>query len=192
MKRIVILKGLLILCFAAFLCGCREVSYLEASGGADPVFSEVDPEQVGAEEPSDVIIVQVAGEVVSPGVYELKPGSRVYQVIEAGGGLTEDADERGINQAAPLSDGEKIYIPSFGETSEDPKLEGASDTDGRININQADAAGLMTLPGIGETKASDIISYRDAHGPFADISDLKQVPGIGDGIFKRILDLICV
>ncbi len=142
-------------------------------------------------EPAD-IFVYVCGSVNSPGVYKLKEGSRVYEAIEAAGGLTGDADAELVNQAGFLSDGQQIRIYSKEETANaSDNIQGAyEDTAQKVNINTADKAKLTTLPGIGESRAQDIIKYREEHGSFSSIEDIKNVTGIKDKLFEKIKDYI--
>ena len=155
------------------------------------------------EETAEVIYVDVGGEVNQPSVVELTDGSRVTDAIAAAGGLTEKADLTDINRAAFVSDGEKIFIPSQEEYDSDGLLSGDSgnsggsgasgrSSDGKININTADLALLMTLPGIGESKAGSIISYREEHGKFSSIEELMNITGIKEGVYTKIKEHITV
>ena len=152
---------------------------------------------------SDTVVVDVDGAVASPSVVELPAGSRVADAIEAAGGLTAEADVSGINRAAVLSDGEKIYIPEEGEdaststssgssTSSSSATSSSTASSGLVNINTADAEELDTLPGIGEVLAQAIIDDREANGAFTSIEDIMRVSGIGEAKFANIQDLICV
>ena len=147
----------------------------------------------GSETSSAQLYVQVSGAVVCPGVYAFPEGSRVYEAIARAGGLTEDAYDVELNQAQLLTDGQKIYVPVVGEavTVSQNGSAGLSD-DGRININTATVEELMTLTGIGETRAKSIVAYRDAHGPFAAPEDLQQVSGIGESTYRKIADAITI
>lgn len=142
------------------------------------------------------IYVYICGQVKEEGVYRMPSDCRVYQVIEEAGGVTEKADISAVNQAARVEDGEKIYIPEEGEAGAGqlPDAESASDAsgDGKVNINTADKEELMTLNGIGESRAESIMQYREEHGSFARPEDLKNVSGIGDGIYGKIEEDICV
>lgn len=131
--------------------------------------------------------VYICGSVMNPGVYELEAGSRIYDVINLAGGVLEDADIDVINQAEKISDGQKIYVPRYGENSRED-----DNTGGLVNINTADIAGLTTLPGIGEARAKDIISYRESAGKFARIEDIMNVTGIKEAAFNKIKEYICV
>ena len=135
------------------------------------------------------IFVDVCGAVETPGVYELPAGSRVFEAVRMAGGLLGDAREDAVNQAALLEDGQQIYIPKEGEI---PSVEEGSVSDGLVNINTADIEELTTLPGIGEAKAADIIAYREEHGSFSSIEEIKEVNGIKDAVFEKIKEKIKV
>lgn len=127
------------------------------------------------------------------GVYELQQDSRVYEAIQKAGGFAENADISEINQAALLQDEEQIYVPAAGEVDHSLKEAGeAGDASGKVNLNTATKEELITLAGIGESKADSIIKYREEHGKFQSIEDIKQIEGIKDGVFQKIKDLITV
>lgn len=128
------------------------------------------------------IHVDIQGAVTKPGLYELEDGSYLGDLITLAGGYS-DANETCINQAHKLSDGEKIYIPFSNEECIEEEL---------ININTATLEELDTLPGIGETKAQNIIDYREANGYFTTTEEIMEVNGIGEQIYADIKDLICV
>lgn len=130
----------------------------------------------------------VCGCVENPGVYKLTPGSRIFDAIEMAGGVRNDADITVINQAERISDGQKIYIPQYGEQKADTE----DNDSGLININLADIDKLMTLPGIGESKAKAIINYRNENGKYNRIEDIMNISGIKDSAFNKIKDYICV
>ncbi len=180
------------------LCGCGTKSYLQTEETEDVSEAEASQqaeanEADGSETSSAQLYVQVSGAVVCPGVYAFPEGSRVYEAIARAGGLTEDAYDVELNQAQLLTDGQKIYVPVVGEavTVSQNGSAGLSD-DGRININTATVEELMTLTGIGETRAKSIVAYRDAHGPFAAPEDLQQVSGIGESTYRKIADAITI
>lgn len=135
----------------------------------------------------EYIYVYVCGAVNKEGVYELPVGSRVYEAVEMAGGFREDADTRNVNQAQVLEDEERIYVPMIGE-----EVQPNSEEDGKININKASKAELMTLPGVGESRAESIIKYREVQGGFQSIEDIMQVSGIKEGLFEKIKDLITI
>lgn len=163
---------------------------------------------------AQAICVHVCGAVKNPDVYELPAGSRVYEAVKAAGGFTEEADESYVNQAQILSDGVKLVIPTVGQiqVSEQEELAdrigvvgttvtetgaggisaAAAASAGRININTATQEQLCEIPGIGETRAAAIISYRQEHGGFTKIEDIMNVSGIKEGTYVKIKDSITV
>lgn len=146
--------------------------------------------------PEETIFVQVSGAVVSPGVYELPEGSRIFEAVALAGGVTEEADVGQMNQAQVVSDGEMIYVKSQGETLEDSAevqdSEQTQQEDGKVNLNTATEEQLMTLTGIGQAKARSIIAWREEHGGFSKIEDLMEIEGIKEGVFSKIKDSIKV
>lgn len=147
-----------------------------------------------SDDENEVIYVYVCGAVVKEGVYEMKKGSRNADALEAAGGYSEDAAHGMVNLAKEVTDGERIYIPTSEEADNglydkmmnpiDNISSGAGS--GEIDINTASKEELMNLPGIGESKALDIISYREGHGGFSDTEELKNVSGIGDATYEKI------
>jgi len=157
------------------------------------------------------VVVHVAGAVVNPGVYSLPEGSRVVDAVEAGGGLSSDADPNFVNLARLLTDGEQVYIPSTSDTSGGgggsfspggtapgtaPGGGGAAGAAAayppprKVNINTAGLAELESLPGIGPTIAQRIIAYRTLNGPFRSPEELMNVEGIGERRFGDLEGLI--
>jgi competence protein ComEA helix-hairpin-helix repeat region len=145
--------------------------------------------------------VYVSGAVRKPGVYRYRGVARVCDAIEAVGGLEKDAAAYSLNLARKLEDGEQICVLTKKEAARAEKMarreKGASgeeknqdspgsDSGGKVNINTATEADLMTLPGIGEAKAALIVGYREEHGKFSKIEDLMQISGIKEGIFQKI------
>ena len=129
--------------------------------------------------------VFVCGSVVTPGVYELPAGSRVYEAVALAGGMTDEAAQTAVNQAELLADGQMIEIPTKEEQQAQADAEKAR-SDGLVNINTAGLEELQTLPGIGESKARSIIAYREKNGTFKATEDIKNVDGIGDGIYAKL------
>jgi competence protein ComEA len=101
--------------------------------------------------------------------------------------MTEEADTNALNQAEPVVDGQKVYVPIKGE-----EVSNSSSGKGKVNINTAGESELMTLPGIGESKAKAIISYRKESGGFKSIEDIMNIPGIKTSAFSKIKEYICV
>jgi len=150
------------------------------------------------------LVVQVGGAVAQPGVYQLAPGSRVQNAIWAAGGALPEASLGTINQAAPVEDGDMVWVPfsvpEDGQLPETPPAfpsrlpESAPEVavEFPVNINTATAEELEALPGIGTELARRIIEYRTVNGPFTDPEHIQNVDGIGSGKFEAIKDLIAV
>ena len=141
-----------------------------------------------------LIYVYVCGQVADPGVYPLEEDSRVFQAVEMAGGILPEGDPSSVNLAETIHDGQKIYIPSFeeAETWKETEVRQTNVSDERININLASKDMLMTLPGIGESKAEAIIAYRQEMGPFDSTEALMNVPGIKEGVYSKIKDRISI
>ena len=176
----------------------------------------------GLDENNSKIYVYICGAVVNAGVVSGGAGMRLYQAVELCGGFIDEADGTRVNLAMQLKDGDKIYIPyayddisltdeinngcnpnatgisgSNTENSDGNSESYGSNTGGAgssnlIDINKASKSELMQLSGIGEARALDIISYREKHGAFKRIEDIKNVSGIKDAAFNKIKDYICV
>lgn len=159
---------------------------------------EEQEEKQEPEEPKEEIFVHVCGAVQLPGVYELKSGARIYEAVALAGGMRADAAAEYVNQAQLLTDGQQVYIPTETEVQQNTvgSLEIAepegTDHSGKVNLNTASKEELMTLNGIGETRAESILAYRDANGGFQTIEDLMKVEGIKEGVFDKIKDRITV
>jgi len=149
------------------------------------------------------ILVHVDGEIQHPGVYPLPRESRVQDAIQAAGGLKENANHNAVNLAERLKDGQKLNIPAFGTPNAPVELPAApqkqkeiaaagSKPSGPIDLNTATAEDLQTLPGIGPSRAQQIIDYRETHGGFKTIADLQDISGIGEATFLKLKDLIIV
>lgn len=144
------------------------------------------------------IYVYVCGAVNAAGVYELPVGSRAYEAVEKAGGMRDDAAVDAVNLAEVLSDGQKLKIPAQGEAVSDgsdaqgSSSSGALTADEKVNINAATAEELMTLSGIGQTRAAEIIAYREKHGSFSAPEDIMNVDGIKQGTYDKIKDNITV
>jgi competence protein ComEA len=143
--------------------------------------------------PAVTLIVDVAGAVHQPGVYEFAEGDRVIDAIERAGGQMPKADLSLLNLAAPLVDGTQILVPKAGPPSAVvPGGAAPGSTSGLININSASATELESLSGIGEVLAATIVEYRDQNGPFATVDDLMDVSGIGPATLEEIRDQVTV
>lgn len=158
-----------------------------ASTGASGVVAEPAP--------AATILVDVAGWVRRPGVYEFHEGDRVVDAIDAAGGARHGASLESLNLAAPLADGTQILVAKGGQTPAAPiGATGAAPgaPTALVNVNTATAADLETLPGIGEVIAQTIVDYRTENGPFASVDALLDVSGIGDATLAEIRDLVTV
>ena len=140
------------------------------------------------------ICVYVCGAVAQEGVYELPDGSRLADALESAGGYAENAVHGYLNLAEPLVDGERIYFPYLDEEESLDMASGdhSESGSGLVNINTAGADELKTLSGIGDSRAADIIAYREANGSFGSIEDIMNVSGIGESIFNKIKPYITV
>ena len=160
------------------------VSHGDAGAGGSS--AEVAGDQVSS------VVVDVSGAVRNPTVATLPEGSRVYEAIEAAGGLADDADLSALNRAAVLEDGEKVYVPAASQEPEGGSGEPSSSREPTlVNINLADVDELDTLPGIGPATAQAIVDDRAANGRFASPEDLMRVSGIGEKKFEKLATLIC-
>lgn len=168
------------------------------SGSADRTEETMAVHDTGEEAPSCVI--HICGAVKQPGVYELPEGSRMQDAVEAAGGFAHDAARDALNLAAFVSDGVQIAVPTeeecenggFAAGSVSGTAGAGAEADALVDINHADAAQLCTLPGIGESRAADIIAYREANGPFQTIEEIMNVGGIKEASFAKLKDKITV
>ena len=166
-------------------------SVISTSDEADSHFDSSDDST--KDDSNTDIYVHICGAVINPGVYQVPAGTRVYQALELAGGSSDDAYLSGINLADKLADGQKVYIPAEGENAEGILSTDSGDVQSvMININTASEAELMTLPGIGQSRAKDIINYRVKNGLFESINDIMKVSGIKEAAFEKIKDLIKV
>ena len=163
------------------------------SGKNDAVLQESQPE---------LIYVYVCGSVNKPGVYEVREGSRVHELIALAGGFADDAYTLSVSMAKTVTDGQTLYVPHLDEAEDDAAGSGLSgsvtgddDTYGqktKININTASVEQLMALKGIGESRARDIVDYRMRNGSFKKTEDVMKVSGIKEAAYSKIKDDICV
>lgn len=166
-------------------------------------------------EETSKVFVDIKGEVNKPGMYMIESGKRVYDVIILAGGLSKNASTRSINLSKTVTDEMVIIVHSkneidnwlevkekqieiacnCNEESYDVKNDGCIDNQSSnnstlVSINTATIETLLTLPGIGEAKAKNIINYRNEIGTFTAIEDILNVSGIGESIFAQIKDYI--
>ena len=183
---------LVIISFAAcgfiYIISIQEEAYKDES---NTLYASQTAEISDKQDKADDICVYICGYITNPGVYTVKKNTRVYEIIELAGGFGDEADDTALNLAGFVNDGQRLYIPAKGEK--------IAEADGQIqaekalvNLNTADKAELMTLPGIGESKAEDILQYRKNKGAFKTIEEIKNISGIKEAAFNKIKDLICV
>ncbi len=151
--------------------------------------------------PTVILIIHVEGGVATPGVYRLAGDARVFEAIDAAGGAVEDAEVSGLNLAARVTDGQKIFVPVRGRP-QDPAVANApganptpatasAATGGRINVNTANQRTLESLPGIGPVTAQRILAYRASNGPFTQIDQLRSA-GVPAATLERIRNLVSI
>lgn len=227
-KKYVIYIFLFILCiilfFSVYSTALSSVDEIELVSNE---LKEANKEEVELKNTNDTYKVDIKGAVKNPGIYELKEGGRIIDVINLSGGLNENADTNYINLSKKITDEmviiiytkEEIQSMSEGNTSiryidkecvcpsikndgcvDDNKITNKKEDNiennnqsapSIININTASLEQLKTLPGIGDSKAKDIINYRNQK-PFTKIEDLKEVKGIGDATFEKLKSYITV
>jgi competence protein ComEA len=146
--------------------------------------------------PAARLIVDVAGWVRRPGVYQFEPGARVVDAVERAGGARDGAELALLNLAAPLVDGQQILVPKEGET---PAVGGAGTTGATapggvpiVNVNTADETTLETINGVGPALATAIIQYRTENGPFTSVDQLDEVSGIGPATLEKLRPQVTV
>lgn len=204
-KRILLISMLFI---SLLLAGCEEktqteletITYLEESSQE---LETQETKEVAETESTQVLeksicYVHICGAVERPGVYQVESGSRIFEAVQLAGGFSTEASEDYLNQALPIEDGMKIEILTETEAQEARKAEivkqeaEQESQSGLINLNTATKEMLCTLPGVGESKANSIISYREQKGSFAKVQDIMQVEGIKEGLYEKIKELITV
>lgn len=182
-----------ILCYCLGICiaicilaGCQKKETVQ--------LEEVTEKEDATEEEEvseNIQVVYVCGAVRKPGVYRLPAGSRIYEAIEMAGGMTEKADKAALNQAEKIKDEAQICVPEKAAEGEAAQERQTKD-DGKINLNTATEEELMTLTGIGQSKAKSIIQYREEKGRFQSIEEIMEIEGIKSGVFNKIKEQIVV
>lgn len=162
--------------------------------------NKINNKEVTVSSQEKTIVVEIKGEVKKPDVYTLNENSIVKELIEAAGGLTENAELSNINRAKKLQNHELVYIANKNDINKEVKntnsevnisqnqSKGISNK--KVNINSAALEELKTLTGIGDSKAKSIIEYREQNGGFKSIEDIKNVTGIGEKMFEKIKEQI--
>lgn len=150
----------------------------------DTLMSTLEEDQAITEEQTSVI-VDIKGEVVQPGVYEVAFDARIHDVIELAGGFSGEADQTHVNLAQKVQDEMMIIVPKIGEAVSTSGSNTSSSSD-KVKINYATQEEIETLSGIGPSKAQAIIQYREEHGFFNSVEDLLQISGIGEKTLEKI------
>ena len=225
MKKFVVFALVIIILIVGFIIMNNSNDIVEASSESSTVKKSsndgVTPKRKETKDTKDEVTrikVDIKGSVVSPDVYEVDSNSRVIDIINIAGGVTEDADTDNINLSKKVSDEDVIIIYSREELENNKKSyeekidycttdnnsacatnvvtfddNNKEDTDSTIiNINTATVEDFMKLSGIGEAKAKSIIEYRNSIGSFSKVEDIKNVTGIGDSIFDKIKDYLTI
>ncbi|MET0928323.1 MAG: helix-hairpin-helix domain-containing protein [Aeromicrobium sp.] len=145
------------------------------------------------------LIIDVTGKVKHPGIVTLAKGSRVYQAIEAAGGVKGAVDTTALNLARELTDGEQVLVgldpvdvAGAAVTPGQPAAAGAAAAGVKVNLNTATAEQLDTLPGVGPVTAQAILGWRDTNGRFTAVDDLLDVKGIGETTLAELRELVVV
>ena len=174
--------------FVITLAGCEQADTFTIANENKSVAEESQTEEESAEMGQDnttesCIYIYVCGHVKQPGVYQLSVDARICDALDKAGGVTEDGNAEALAQAEHMTDGQTIYVPGNEEHDNNGQAE---EEDGLIDINTAGKEELMTLPGIGESKAVTILQYREEHGSFQSVEELMEIPGIKEGVFNKI------
>ena len=203
----VLLGALIVMCICG--CGKNTADYIEAEESLESdtenfrVEQDTENQAIVEEDQikENLLYVYVCGAIQNPGVYSMPEGSRVCDIFETAGGFSSNAATDYWNQARLLTDGEMIYVPTREEVKErnltgdtsSVSLQNTDDSNqNKINLNTASKEQLMTIPGIGEAKASAILSYRQANGSFSSIEEIKNVEGIKDGVYAKMKEYIVI
>lgn len=193
-----VLVVLLIIWFVPFSKN-KETNWHSMADAAGQTSEMVEGGTLQEESPHDEeseIVIDIKGEVHQPGIYRLKSGARMYELIEQAGGLTEEALETAINLAQVLQDQQMVIVlHQEDEGFMEINASGVNDSQTavtQINLNQANAQQLQELPGVGAKKAEAIIAYREEYGFFKQIDDLKKITGIGEKTFESLKEMITV
>ncbi|MBF2556280.1 helix-hairpin-helix domain-containing protein [Listeria marthii] len=188
-----LLIGVAILC-AGLVYICLPNGGTEEISAKQTVTKEEKPVKEEVKTPNHLYI-DIKGAVRTPGVYKLPADARVQDVVKIAGGLTEEADNSKLNLAEKLKDEMRIYVYKKGEEGPDLPASNTGETSSttdKININSATKVDLQQVPGIGDSKATAIIEYREKEGLFQTIEDLKNVSGIGEKTVEKLKEFLDV
>lgn len=169
--------------FLLMCAGCGNASESE-------LFIEEEPDIIVVEKKveAEVIVVEIKGQVLRPGVYTMEQGARLNDLMSISGGPTGSADLKNVNLAMKILDGESFYIPSEDEDAPEVLVSGAGEGTGskKIDLNAATREELMSVTGIGPSTADNILAYREENGRFNSVEDLLNVNRIGEKTLEKI------
>ena len=185
-----IMQGALVLAVAATLAGATFLTWRATAGDGAPIELVLPTPGPPPAANEAAIKVYVTGAVVTPGVYSLREGARLHELVEAASGARSDADLDAINLAARVQDEDHWRIPARGEASPAQSTASQAASLGRIDLNSATVEQLRSLPNIGEVRAQAIVTFRETRGPLAAVDDLLLVPGIGPETLASLRDLV--
>lgn len=193
-----ILIGLLLGCFSL---GLFLVVALTRQNDSNIVQNDTASiESTSVESSSDVestnstkkMYIDIKGEVNNPGVYKMKSGSRVTDLIKDAGGFKKDADQSEVNLAKQLIDQDMIIVYKVGQAPKNNLMDSSPKDEEKVNINKADSEELQKLDRVGEKMAQKIIDYRNQHNGFHSIDEIKQISGFGEKTFERLKDSLTI
>jgi competence protein ComEA len=190
---LVISAGVALAIFLLWSGGAKEIPSASADSAESGI--EIVDNNQSINQPSQVnkiLIIDVAGKVKNPDVYELPQGSRVIDAIKAAGGVGKGADSSGVNMARLLEDGEQIYIESGSSPTHSLASTSRGTRGGKVNLNRANLSELDGLPGVGPVLAARIIEWRSKNGNFKSVDELRRVSGIGDAKFNELKEVVVV
>jgi competence protein ComEA len=183
-KRALIFVGVAAVAFAALM-----LLSAQARPNTDVIDASA-PIPVETLSPESILVVDVQGEVVTPGVYELPLGARVGDAIKAAGGVRKGSSTSSVNLARFLEDGEQVFVAS--ENAGGSGEVAPSRVAGKLNLNRATESEFDGLPGVGPVLAKRIVDYRSANGNFASVGELQKVSGIGPAKFNELQNFVTV
>lgn len=206
LSKIFVMFLVFAVCGLLYACSSENNEYSDLDREFENVLTSSEMETFSFNSESEAekktVYVHVCGYVNNPGVYELSEESRVFEAVDMAGGVTEEGCLEALNLAMPVYDGQKIYVPSYDEYEQSlggsNKFEADSNTKndsgegGLININTASVELLMTLPGIGQSKAQSIVDYRNNNGKFNSIEEIMNISGIKESAFDKIKAYITI
>jgi competence protein ComEA len=158
--------------------------------GAQPAAQQAATRPAASPQVASLLVVHLSGEVIAPGIYHLPIGARVDDALKAAGGPTLDGDIHRLNLAARLADGQQIVVPKRIDPILAAMVPLPSPAPGRVNVNMASVAELDRLPGVGPVTAQRIVAYREQHGPFVKIEQLRDAKLVNTATFEKIKDLV--